>query len=321
MFCNYFCFILLIYIIFSNILSNRNNEKYFLRELVIKHINNNKRIIYLVNPTAGLGNTLRGISSIIYLSYFYNTSFFIKGWNSIKYYFHFPNELLYGKIDSSIIYYKRFSRDVLNTLNKSNITLAISEIHGFVPFLIRHFYKSKEMSVIKNVYSLSKITRNILNNIIYREFFLPTKIIREYIDVFNIKRNRKKVLGIHIRSGHFYNNFTEKYFSRVNIYKYYTQSKEIIKQYKISRIFVVSDNDYYANEIKKYFYRRIINITITGNIIHSRFSLYTKDMNYDATRIIVEFVLLSHCDVIIGTKMSSFSYESCNMLLRKCFII
>lgn len=281
------------------------------------------KIIYLVNPTAGLANTMRGMSSTVYLSFFYNYGFSLKGWDSITYYFYFPYELIISYINiSSYPRLYRFNKTVLKLLDNNNISLILTDIHGFLPILLYKFQNSVRLKLLQKYYSLKEINTGILNSIVYKELFKPSQVINGYIKIFDWKKKGKTVLGIHIRSGIFGNNYTEKYFNnRVNLERYYKKSEIIIAKFNLSYVFPISDNIEYVNEMKMHFGRSLLDIQVEGDIIHSKFSLYNPKINGNAIRIVTEFMLLSSCDVILGTKMSSFSYESCNRLLRTCYVI
>lgn len=317
-----YVFLVLLFIYFINKYFDNNIYEYHFRNIMIRN-NENKfnRIIYLINPTAGLANTLRGMSSTIFLSYFYSSCFFLKGWDSIRYYFDFPIELIHSGNINAPTFYKRFNRNIFNFSNYINFTLVIKDIYGFLKILIKKFNDSEKMKLLKVIYSIKNVNTISLNSIIYKEIFIPSKKIDNYINLFNIKRRKKKVLGIHIRSGIFSNNFTEHYFSQIHLNHYCNKSRKIIIDFNISYIFIASDNEYYSNKVKKYFEDKVIDITFKGEILHSRFVLYNPLINNNAIRIVSEFILLSNCDVILGTKMSSYSYESCYRKSKYCFFL
>lgn len=314
-------FILLFVLV--NIINNIENDSYYFRSLLLNMNNKLNSIIYLVNQNAGLANTLRGMSSTMWLSFFCRKRFLLKGWNSIIYYFDYPKILIYNKEkENSIIFFKCFNISVL-TLLKTNTSIILTDIHGFINYITQKFIYSKEMNLIKKVYSLKYIDGSILNSIIHKEIFIPSKYIKKFISIFdNIKRN-KKVLGIHIRSGKFKNNFTENYFIKyVKLKKYLKKSILVVKNNNISFIFSVSDNINNLKDINSYFKEVLINITFKGNIVHSKFALYNSHINNNAIRIVSEFILLSNCDIIIGTERSSYSAEACRReLLKKCYFI
>lgn len=307
--------------------SNLSTCSLYIRLFLIKKSMNKckkmNNIIYLVNKNAGLANTLRGMSSSIYLSYFCKSRFFLKGWNSIIFYFDYPQALLYDKeIRSSYVRYRFFNNIILDKL-KANCSILLTDIHGFTNYIISKFLNSKEMTVLKNIYSIKKINGIILNNLIYREIFIPSKSIEKYIKIFNKIKNKRKVLGIHIRSGIFKNNFSENYFTKYfKLKEYFSTSLLIIKNNNISYIFSISDNRNNLNEINHYYKKMIININFKGEVMHSKFSLYDENLNSNAIRIVSEFILLSNCDIIIGTKRSSFSAEACRrMVIKRCYFV
>lgn len=320
----YFYFLLLFinYLLYYYSIHSKVNKYYYLRSTLLKLNKERIKIIYLVNPLAGLANTMRGLSSTIYLSYFCKTSVFLRGWSSILYYFNLPKEFLTVLNSSSFTKYKRFKIDIINDIKQDDKSIILTDIHGFINFLITQYHNSKDMIVLKNEYCIKSINTGILSSIVYKEIFIPSNAINEYLDDFNMKKKKKKVLGIHIRSGKFMNNFTENYFSPItNLNVLYVKSKFIIQKYNLSYIFAISDNEIMLNHVKSHFRNILLNISFKGDIIHSRFSLYNPIINNNAIRIVSEFILLSNCNVILGTKYSSFSSESCNRLLNKCFTI
>lgn len=308
----------LLCIIYKLIYPHSKNELYF-RSTILSKKRNKKYVIYLVNPTAGLANTLRGMASTIFMSFLYNTSFFLKGWKSVVYYFNFPIELLYNNNIDSNFSYRGFNKSILDILKLNKVSLLLTDIHGFMDVLIKSQFSFKKISILKEVYCVRKIDKRFLNSIIYREIFIPSKEVLYYCNMFNLKRKKKKVLGIHVRTGIFSNNFTEEYFSRkIFLNLYYVKADKLINENNFSFVFTLSDNEKYLNELKFHFKNIIIDIPFKGDIIHSRFSLYNPLINNNAIRIVSEFIILSTCDYIIGTKMSSFSSESCNRLLKSC---
>lgn len=321
LFINYSIYIFLIVLfIYNNYFYNTlHHNNYHLRSLLMKLNNKVLSITYLINPSAGLANSLRGISSSILLSYFHSYKYKLKGWNSIIYYFDFPKEWIYFSIDNETIFFSRFNESIFNIQNKS---IMITDIYGFSHKLLEKYKKSKELIILKEIYNLKSITSYVITSIIYNEIFIPSYIIKRYIRIFNQKKKGEKVLGIHIRSGKFNNKFNEKYFKNTkNVYNYYLISKKLLKIYNISLIFATSDNKNYSLFLKLRFKDKMINIPFKGEIIHSRFSLYNQYINENAIRIVSEFLILSSCDIILGTKYSSFSYESCKRNMNKCIII
>lgn len=319
-------YILILIIVFINSIIYVNNNLYFRNNLIkinmIKKKNMNC-VIYSINQNAGLANTLRGMSSSIILSFFCRSKFYLNGWKSITFYFDYPKLLIYKNQESKqFIYFRSFNKSVIYELKQNN-SIIIADIYGFINSVILIFSSTKEMSILKKTYSLQTINYLILNNIIHREIFIPSVAIKKYITVFEKIKENKNVLGIHIRSGNFENNFTENYFSKfIKLKKYFTKSLLIVKKYNISLLFSISDNKNNLKEIEMYYKPILINITFDGEIIHSKYALYNLKINNNAIRIVSEFILLSNCDIIIGTQRSSFSAEACRRLLpKKCFFI
>lgn len=300
--------------------SSKINRMYF-RNVLLREYNYNKRILYKINPTAGLANTLRGMASTLFLSYLYDAKFCLKRWNSVIYYFDYPNELICNENYISVTSYKRFNMSVLKDLERENVVITITDIHGYINNLLKNLYFKKKLLIFKKVYNIKTINRNIVNSIIYREIFIPSKYIKKYINIFNKKKRRKKVLGIHIRSEKNKIIYTNPHSMEVILNKYYKISTLLIKKYNISYVFTISDNIIVSNLLKEHFEKRIINITFNGDIIHSRYALYNEIINNNGIRIVSEFIILSKCNVILGTKGSSFSYESCNIFLGNCLFL
>lgn len=298
----------------------KTKEMYF-RNVLLENNNKKKRILYMINPTAGLANTLRGMASTIFLSYLYESQFCLKGWNFVIYYFDYPRKLICNNNIISFISYKRFNISVLNVLKRENIVVTITDIHGYISTLLKNLYFNKNLLVFKKFYGIDHISRNIINSIIYREVFIPSKNIRKYINLFILKSRRKKVLGIHIRSERYNIIYTNPHSIEIILDKFFNKSNTIIQHYNITYVFTISDNIIISNKLKKIFENRIINISFNGDIIHSRYALYNGIINNNAIRIVSEFMILSYCDVIIGTQGSSFSYESCNRFLRNCIFL
>lgn len=313
--------ILLIFIIY-NFFNYHKKYILYIRSLLLNKVKNKKCLIYLVNSQAGLANTLRGVASTIILSFLFNTSFFLKGWNSVIYYFDYPRELLYYNNMFSNYSFKKFNITILKILEIQTAVIEITDIHGFMDYLIFNRYSYYVKSILTLHYSIKKISKRLLNSIIYKEIFIPSKEVLYYNNIFNIKRRRKKVLGIHIRSGIFSNNYTEQYFSRkIELILYYTKAEEMIQKMNLSYVFTLSDNIKYLTQLKSHFHNVLIDISFKGDIVHSKFYLYNPIKNNNAIRIISEFILLSNCDYIIGTKRSTFSAESCNRLMTLCCAI
>lgn len=306
-----------LFIIFFTTYKHCKKELYF-RKLLLNINNSNRVVIHLINPTAGLANTLRGVASTIILSYLCSSKFYLKKWNSVVFYFDFPRKLLYNLNLNSTVIYKRFNITVIKSLNNNNIILTITEIHGFMNVLINLFSTNIRMILLKKKYNIQHVNKNILNSIVYREIFIPSKYINNYLHIFNQKKMNKRVLGIHVRSEKYTINYTNPISLNNILYKFFVLSNKSILQYNISHVFTISDNTIISDELKKYFYKKYISIPFKGDIIHSRYALYNKNINNNAIRIVSEFIILSHCDIIIGTRSSSFSYESCIRLMKKC---
>lgn len=139
--------------------------------------------------------------------------------------------------------------------------------------------------------------------------FIPSNNIRKYINLFNINKKKKKILGIHIRSEKFNINYTKPPSIELILNKFYSKSDSLIKQYNITYIFTIADNIIISKKLKSHFQNRIINISFSGDIIHSCYALYNDMINNNAIRIVSEFLILSYCDIILGTKGSSFTYD------------
>lgn len=328
MLCSYnlYFYLILLFVLINSMKRNKSNICYF-RSILIRNNRNKNKIIYLVNQNAGLANTLRGMSSTICLSFFIGSKFYLSGWNSIIFYFNFPNILIHIKKYevyeiNNFIYFRSFNNSVIKTL-KENKSIVLTDIHGFMNYVTHKYFFSKQMKILKREYYLKTLNSVILNNIIQNEFFSPTKCINKYIQEFYRIKKKKLVLGIHIRSGIFGNNFTENYFSNfVTVKKYFIKSLMVVKNNNISFLFSISDNEKNLKQINEYYKKILINISFSGNIIHSKFALYNSKKNNNAIRIVSEFILLSNCDIIIGTKRSSFSAEACRRIIsKKCFFI
>lgn len=319
-------FVIILYIILyyenNKELYYHNNNILYFRAITISKTRYKKRVIYIINPTAGLANTLRGMSSTIYLSFIYNTSFFLGGWKSIVYYFDFPDELISRKYIKSNFSFQKFNKSILSILSLKEVIVKITDIHGFMDFLFYNSNSYHKLRLLKRIYKISKLSKRKINSIIYREIFIPSQNVLYYYNIFDSKRNNKKVLGIHVRSGIFSNNFTESYFSRkIALNIYFDKAQQLIKNNNLSYVFALSDNEKYLCKLKYHFHKYLIEIPFKGDIVHSRFSLYNPVINNNAIRIVSEFIILSNCDFIIGTSRSSFSAESCNRLMKCCNII
>lgn len=228
--------------------------------------------------------------------------------------------MLYKSLKENISYI-RFNITILKLLALENIIISLGDVHGFMQYIIYRKEVINKMNILTKLYALSKINKIVCNSIVYNEIFIPSNRVIYYLKRFSHKRNNKKILGIHIRSGIFFNNYTEKYFSRIYLTSFYNRAKQIIQNNNLSFVFIISDNYNFLNKAKLYFKEIIININFRGDIIHSKFSLYNTKFNYNALRIVAEFIILSTCDYIIGTKRSSFSMEACNRLMKRCTFI
>lgn len=251
----------------------------------------------------------------------YSSSFSLKGWKSIVYYFDFPKILINDSYYTNSVFYKRFNISLFNILKTDYYVVELTDIHGYLELLLKDLYRNEYINIMKDIYSIKELNKKIVVYIIYNEFFIPSNNITFYVNKFLIKKKKMKVLGIHIRSGKFYNNFTEEYFNKTKgIYTYLSKATEIMKKHKIAYVFTISDSHKYLVEMKNHFKGKIIDVHLEGDIVHSKFSLYIQ-LNNNAIRIVTEFFILSKCDFIIGTRRSSFSAESCNINMKYCIFI
>lgn len=289
-----------------NILTNTK----YVKSCLLKNNINTKKVVYKVNPTAGLANTLRGLSSTIFLSYLINSRFILSNWIAINYYFVFP-KILVSKIKSNTnIVFRKVNNKLLNIV-LNNKSIVISDIHGSFSILIKQFKKHITFRQLIYLYSIKSNIELNIKWIIYHEFFSPSNIIQFYVNQFYKYKNTNRILGIHIRSGKFL-NFTEKYFHNDNntIKLFLFKAIDILKSDDCDFVYIISDNIenivYLRNKLKS----RIINITIPGEIYHSRFTLYKDNISLESIKLVTEFFLLSECDIILGTQRSSFSKEA-----------
>lgn len=291
-----------------------------IRHYIIQNIKIKKKIIFSVSKRSGMCNNLRGIISTIFLSYLYRINFILNGWSSIIHYFNFPVELIMNDYITVNITFKRFNRNIYSLLEKENIIINIVDIYGYVDILLNNKNKYKEIIQFKKLYNKNKITSKDVHSIIYKEFFSPSNRVLFYLNLFNKNRNKRDVVGIHIRSGLF-SHYRENYFQNVDINFFYKTAREAMNNYSISYVFPISDNIHFLNAVKYYFKKSIINIQFKGKIIHSKFSLYKNNVNNDSLRIVSEFIILSSCNFIIGTMKSSFSTEACYRQNKRCILL
>lgn len=313
---------LTLFLLISSVNTNKKNKskenKYIFNEFQKLHYFK-RIIIYKINPTAGLANTLRGMASTLFLSYIFGSFFYLKGWNSIVYYFNYPKRMIYAIHKNSSLIYTRYNNSLLKELKKESVIVFITDIHGYNNILLDKYKKNKRVVILKKVYNIKCINKSIINSIIYNEFFSPSIYIKKYLDEFKFYSKGQKVLGIHLRSEKYKINYTDKNTIINVLKKYFMLANNLILIYNITKVFAISDNAIISTELKQQYINDLIDIKFDGSIIHSRYALYKNTINNNAIRIVTEFILLSHCDAIIGTTGSSYSYESCNRLMKRCF--
>ena len=199
---------------------------------------------------------------------------------------------------------------------KANIKLNIDEIEAFY---VKITNKGKlEMSYIFETFDLNKIDykfklvnsscvdkvnygKLFLNND-YRNIFSKIKFNKElYTDILNIKDN---TLGVHFRTTD--NNVCHNAKTPVYYKDYKKKIDEIIKNKKIDKIFVASDNKESISKLKKDFNLEILsynNQTIRDfeNSIEQRFgdSFYNTRLNYIES--FKDIITLSKCHFLLFT--------------------
>lgn len=285
------------------------HKNYIINNVLKNSIKPNK-IVYIINPTAGLANTLRGSSSIVFLSFLLKVKFILSNWISISYYFKFPIQLIGNKILKLSSIYRKVNNTLISLL-LSNESIQISDIHGSYPIIIRKFRNYNSFLQLVKEYNIKSNIELNIKSIIYHEFFIPSNRIELYITQFYKYKIQNCVLGIHIRSGKFI-NFKENYFHMSNntLNNFYLKAKTILTNKNCSYTYIISDNRQNIIYLRNKFLKECIELNIPGKIYHSKFTLYNDRISLESIKLVTEFLLLSECNIILGTKRSSFSKEA-----------
>lgn len=190
--------------------------------------------------------------------------------------------------------------DINNLLNKydniiinrwSIIDNNIINIKNWVP------YNKQSIKYIKDDFINS--FKKVINNITFNNYIL------ENVNLYSKLISKQKTLGIHIRG----NDDDKESFFRSNnnnnnddILKLEKKCNFFLQNNKNSKIFLISPQEYIINYMKEKFNNNIIVINKKKDYVNNRSNL---DGLQDS---LVELLVYSKCDELIGTCGSSYSF-------------
>ncbi|CAD5112632.1 DgyrCDS1847 [Dimorphilus gyrociliatus] len=150
---------------------------------------------------------------------------------------------------------------------------------------------------------------------IYDLLFKPQPSMQRKKDEFFRKLNGNKLICAHLRTGDsksLVNDFDyENLWAASAVWEFFEKKINSNVIYSNSKIFVATDSQYLRDEAKKLFKDRILDIE--GAIVHLDLFYGEKNDICDATeKVILDWEILSECDVLVTLPWSTFSSTALN---------
>lgn len=311
------CFVLII-MIYNTVVQQKYNESIWIDFINISKKRNISMILFFPFIGCGYSNKIPTLVSSFLLSLVSFHPIFIVDWPQLLFYFQFPKSLFiqhHNRIKTNT--YNRKNNTILNLL-KINESIAIYTFHSFTNSVLQYYNLTKNLKILikqKQKYHIS------LDMILQKIFLQPTERINNYIRQFKYYTKRNCIVGIHIRTGYL-SDFGEKdkrFFNNKSIALYINTINRVISKYRNCKLFIISD----STIVKDYFFsiykNRILKYTISGKICHARYAMHGDvKLNECVVKLIAENYLLSECEIIIGSRKSTFFGMACNRSVVKC---
>lgn len=311
----YFMFIMF----FINIHCLFNRKKSL--QNIIQHIlyynfisKNDKIIIYKTFTGCGLGNKIPTIISCIFFSVVSSSTFYIYGWKDILLYFKIPSYFINNNIKiNEFIEIRTINNSIKNILSKYN-KLSIYKYHGFMN-IIYTLYSSN------NIIKETNISIYQWNKLIQDVFFKPCQVVHNYIQKFIILKRNTKVIGLHIRTGFLKNLSKTSLWYSPAIYDKYIKTIDSLLSFRSDyKLLIISDSHQIIEQIKKKYYKIILNYSIPGPVADPHYSMHGK--NYESgIKLVGDNYLISECDIAVGSHMSTYFTLACSRSNFNCSYI
>lgn len=270
------------------------------------------KYIYL-EPTGGLGNRMRSISSCIWLSQVSDARLIIVWKKGRDFNSTFEDIFLnsdYFTIENYRNKYNYLKNNIQKSFLKRYITRIINRVLGFDFVATDPYFKNQESNILgiieiyKKVYF--KTHEDFGNNLPYYSAFIPTPSIQSKINEFINENFDKYVIGVHIRR-------SDNFESIINspLRSFYEKLDYEIQQRDNLKFFLATDDiDIEEEIIKKY-----------GSSVLVR----RKNLKRNNTEGIIDAVIdlwcLSSTKIIYGSYWSSFSSAASRIGNTKLIVV
>lgn len=282
---------------------------------------NTSSILFYPFIGCGYANIIPTLLSSLLLSVVSFHPIFIVNWKLLLFYFHFPKSLFIQKyIHADTKLYDRKNSSILNLL-KMNMTIKIYTYHSYTNYVLYYYNLTNNLKILIKQKQKEQIT---LEMLLHQIFLKPTKDITNYIKTFKKYTKKYYVIGIHIRTGYL-SDFGEKdkrFYNNNTISLYKSIINNIINKYKTSRLYIISDSTLVRQYLSKLYKNKLLNLLIPGKICHARSSMRgNQEFNECVVKLIAENYILSECNVIIGSRKSTYFGMACNRKRIICIAV
>lgn len=266
----------------------------------------------------GFANKITALVSSFLLSFLSSYPVYIIKWYDLLYYYRLPRSMfLQVSYINQLVTFNRKNTTILTLLNK-NISIKIYTYHSFISSVVLRYNLTKDLiNIVKKESNKGIRLESFLHNI----FLRPSNHIIENINKFIKIKMNLYTIGIHIRTGYL-SDFGEKdfrFFNNNSIATYYNKINSLLLDNKYSKLLIISDSSVIRRQFIEKYNKYILNFTIHGNICHARYSMHGKAKeNECVVKLISENYILSYCNILIGSKKSSYFSLACMRSNVKC---
>lgn len=314
-------YILCLYFILAIIYNKWKKYDVVYQFKIINEYNNKSKIYFYPFIGCGFANKIPTLTSTILLSLVSFRSIFIVNWKQLLYYYKLPINIFISAKNNCLL--RTFNRKNINVLEdlKKGHSIKIYTYHSYTSY-ITLFYNITNQ--IKENIKKNKRKYTDVDMYIQDKFLVPTTYIYQYINDFKKKKKDFYIIGVHIRTGYL-SDFGEKdnrFYNNNTLIKYIKTINRIVKSNNFPKIYIISDSTKIREYLITLYHRLIFNFTIPGKICHSGYSMHkNKNINECIIKLVAENYILSECNILIGSRRSTYFGLACRRKIIKAISI
>lgn len=297
------------------------NRRVWVDFLKVNYLNNISKILFYPFIGCGYANKIPTLVSSLLLSLVSYHPIYIVNWHQLMLYFHFPKFLFIQNYNLfNTVVFNRKNSSILNLLRR-NISIKIFTYHSFTSSVLYYYNLSNHLKLLMKEKQYKNMN---LDNILSLIFLKPKDNINKHLKKFKKISKRDYILGIHIRTGYL-SDFGEKariFFSNKSISLYIKNINRIINKYKKYKLYIISDSTLIKEYFTTLYKHRVLKFSIPGKICHAKDGMHgKKELNECVVKLIAENYVLSECNILIGSKRSTYFGMACSRGVSKCIKI